>query len=137
MISFVNSRIIRLYTNDISGYNKNKEMAILLSNIKVLREEKGVSQQKLADAIGMSQSSINDYENRGIEPDITTLIRMADFFETSVDFVVGHTNIRRKIEKVNDYALNEREAALIDGYRHIQDSERKVVEDMVAVMMKK
>ena len=109
----------------------------MLSNIKVLREEKGVSQQKLADAIGMSQSSINDYENRGIEPDITTLIRMADFFETSVDFVVGHTHIRRKIEVVNDYSLNEREAALIDGYRHIQDSERKVVDDMVAVMIKK
>jgi len=112
-------------------------MVILLKNIKVLRDERGVSQQKLADAIGMTQSSINDYENRSIEPDITTLIRIADFFDTSVDYIVGHTDIRRKIEEVSEYALNERESALIDSYRTIQDSERKVLEDMVSVMLKK
>ena len=109
----------------------------MLKNIKVLRDERGISQQKLADAISMSQSSINDYENRNVEPDITTLIRIADYFETSVDYIVGHTDIRRKVEEVSEYALNEREANLIDGYRVIQDSERKVLDDMVLVMLKK
>ena len=109
----------------------------MLKNIKLLREERGVSQQKLADAIGMSQSSVNDYENRNIEPDISTLMRMADFFETSVDYIVGYTDIRRKTEAVSEYALNERESALIDGYRKIPESSRKVVDDLIADMLRK
>lgn len=109
----------------------------MLKKLKVLRDERGVSQQKLADVIGMSQSSINDYENRGIEPDITTLVRIADYFETSVDYIVEHTHIRRKIEEVSEYALNERESALINGYRAIPASSRKVIDDMIAEMLKK
>lgn len=109
----------------------------MLKTLKILRDERGISQQKLADAIGMSQSSINDYENRGIEPDISTLVRIADYFETSVDYIVEHTHIRRRIEEVSEYALNEREAELIKGYRAIPASGRKVVDDMVAEMLKK
>lgn len=109
----------------------------MLKNIKLLREERSISQQKLADGIGMSQQSVNGYENHDNEPDISTLIRIADYFETSVDYIVEHTHIRRRIEEVSEYALNEREEELIKGYRTIQDSGRKVVDDMVAEMLKK
>lgn len=99
--------------------------------IKMLRDEYGISQQKLADAIGMSQSSVNDYENRGTEPDIATLIKIADYFETSVDYVVAHTTIRRRIEEVSELALNEREAALIKGYRRLDVNVRDAVDNLV------
>ena len=66
----------------------------MLINLKKLRQETGVSQKQLADNIGVSQQSINKYENHNIEPDIETLIRIADFFDTSVDYLVGHNNIR-------------------------------------------
>ena len=45
----------------------------MLPNLKTLRQEKGVSQQRLADAIGVSQPSINKYENHNIEPEIEIL----------------------------------------------------------------
>ena len=100
--------------------------------IKILRDEYGISQQKLADAIGMSQSSVNDYENRGTEPDIATLIKIADYFETSVDYVVAHTTIRRRIEPVSELALNEREAALIKSYRRLDNKVRADIDSLVA-----
>jgi transcriptional regulator with XRE-family HTH domain len=103
----------------------------MLRNIKLLREEIGISQQKLGDEIGMSQSSINGYENSNIEPDITTLVKIADYFETSVDYVVAHTTIRRRIEPVNELALNEREAALIKGYRRLDSKVRAAVDNLV------
>lgn len=53
----------------------------MIQNLKILRNKKGISQQKLADAIGVSQQSINKYENHKIEPDIDTLIKIADFFK--------------------------------------------------------
>ena len=109
----------------------------MLKNIKLLRDEFGISQQKLGDEIGMSQQSINKYENHDIEPDISTLTKIADFFETSVDFVVGHTPMRRKIEETSEYALNERELALVTKYRALSVSSRKVVDGMIGELLKK
>ena len=42
----------------------------MLKNIKKLRIGKGLSQQQLADIIGVSQQSINKYENHNVEPNI-------------------------------------------------------------------
>ena len=51
----------------------------MIKNLRLLREKHGVSQQKLAEAIGLTQQSINKYENHKIEPDIATLMLIADF----------------------------------------------------------
>ncbi|MCL1820016.1 MAG: helix-turn-helix domain-containing protein [Oscillospiraceae bacterium] len=108
----------------------------MLKNLRILRNERGISQQKLADIIGMTQSSINGYENHNIEPDIATLMKIADYFETSVDFIVGHTHIRRKIEEVSEFALNEQEAVLINRYRTLAVSSRKAIDNMIVEMIK-
>lgn len=52
----------------------------MLKNLRLLREESGMSQRQLADRIGVSQQSINKYENHNVEPDIGALIRMATAF---------------------------------------------------------
>ena len=65
-------------------------MLILLANLKKLRKKYNISQQQLADVVGVSQQSINKYENHNIEPDIETLKTMADFFNTSIDYIVGY-----------------------------------------------
>jgi len=107
----------------------------MLKNIRLLRDEHGVSQLKLAESIGMSQQSINGYENSYIEPDITTLIKIADYFNTSVDFIVGNTDIRHKIEVVSEFDLNEQEAELMKNYRKLDDSLKikfdKLIEEIV------
>lgn len=96
----------------------------MLINLRLLREEASVSQKYLAEAIGVSQQSINKYENHNIEPDIETLIRIANFFETSVDYLVGHTTVRRKIEKVTAYELNEEERRIIERFRKLSPKQR-------------
>jgi len=96
-----------------------------MKNLKLLREEKGVSQQKVADAIGSNQQSIHKYEHGVYEPDIQTLMLIAEYFETSIDFLVGRTPIRNKIEPVNEYALNFDEANFVDKYRSFTPQHRK------------
>ena len=99
----------------------------MLKNLKVLREEVGVSQKYLADIIGVSQQSINKYENHNIEPDISTLIKIADFFDTSVDYIIGHTDVRRKIEKVHTFQLNESESNMLKGFRKLNKRQKDCV----------
>lgn len=103
----------------------------MLKNLKLLRELTAVSQKQVAQAIGVSQQSINKYENHNIEPDIETLIRIADFFDTSVDYLVGHTAIRRKIENVTLYELNAEERKLVDKYRKLSKKQRVCVSAVI------
>ena len=99
----------------------------MLTNLKKLREDASISQKALADAIGVSQQSVNKYENHNIEPDIETLIRIADFFKTSVDYLIGHTSVRRKIEEVHIFELNDRESKVMEQYRSLTSKQKACI----------
>ena len=103
----------------------------MLENLKKLREEAGITQKGLADAIGVSQQSINKYENHNIEPDIETLMRIARFFNTSVDYVVGNTDIRRRIEVVYSYELNDAESRMLEGYRKLSQKQKQSIDSII------
>ena len=100
----------------------------MLTNLKKLREDASISQKALADAIGVSQQSVNKYENHNIEPDIETLIRIADFFETSVDYLIGQTSVRRKIEEIHIFELNDRESKVMEQYRSLTSKQKDCVD---------
>jgi len=61
-------------------------------NLKKLRLERNLSQQKLAENFGITQQAIFNYENGISEPDIYMLKQFADFFHTSVDYLIGYTD---------------------------------------------
>lgn len=97
----------------------------MVSRLKQLRQAKGVSQAQLADAVGVSQQSVNKYENHSVEPDIRTLMAMADYFGTSVDYLIGHTELARIIEPVTPFHLNPEEAWVVDSWRRLNHRERE------------
>ena len=107
----------------------------MLQNLRALRLACNISQAKLGEAVGMSQQSINQYENHEVEPDIGTLIRLADFFGTSVDFLVGHTDIRRPVEETQPHDLNARETALIARFRLLDDRQKACVEAVTQTLL--
>lgn len=109
----------------------------MLYNLKLLRKERGISQQRLADVLKVSQQSINQYENHNIEPDISILIKMADYFDTSVDFIIGRTGVRRQIEPTTEHSLNEAEAELITSYRSLRPLERACIHTVIQTLSDK
>lgn len=60
--------------------------------LKELRESRGISQLKLAVDLSMNQNSISRYENGTREADYATLIRIADYFDVSIDYLLGRTD---------------------------------------------
>lgn len=60
--------------------------------LKQLREAKGISQMKLALDLSINQNSISRYENGVREADYKTLIKLADYFDVSVDYLLERTN---------------------------------------------
>ena len=109
----------------------------MLPNLKLLRQEYKISQQRLADAIGVSQQSINQYENHSIEPDISVLTRLAAYFNTSIDYIVGHTDVRRRIEHTESFHLNRDESELVTQYRALKETEKNCITIMVHTLLDK
>lgn len=60
--------------------------------IKKLRTEKKLSQQKLADQMKVSRSTVAMWETNQSTPDAETYKRLADFFGVSVDYLLGRTD---------------------------------------------
>lgn len=60
-------------------------------NLKKIRRAAGISQLKLALDLNMSQNTISRYETGEREPGIAELIKIADYFNVSIDYLVGRT----------------------------------------------
>ena len=99
----------------------------MLDNLKLLRSASGISQKTLADNIGISQQSVNKYENHNIEPDIATLSRIADYFHVSIDYLVGRTNCQFPVSTEKN-ALSFDEESLLRKYRSLPEKQRKAIQ---------
>jgi len=65
------------------------------SKLKKLREEKGISQRELGLELNISGKVIGYYEtNKRFPQEKETLIKFADYFNVSIDWLVGRTEIR-------------------------------------------
>ncbi len=64
-------------------------------NFKELRIERGLSQRDLAKATGISQQAISFWEQDKRTPNMDDCIRLADFYEITLDELVGRTITNR------------------------------------------
>ena len=67
-------------------------MSEMYQRLRDLRNDKDMNQTEIAEILGMSQTGYSKYETG--ENDIPTevLIKLADFYETSTDYILGRTN---------------------------------------------
>ena len=64
----------------------------MVFRLKELRKKKSISQLKLALDLNMNQNTISRYENMERQADYETLIRFADYFGVSLDYLLGRTD---------------------------------------------
>ncbi len=103
----------------------------MIKNLKKLRQESGISQQGLADVVLVSQQSVNKYENKDVEPDMATLIKMAEYFDVSLDYLVGRTGIREMADKEKLSDLSSDEAKVVKEYRKLKDKQKKCIIELL------
>ncbi|WP_368200609.1 helix-turn-helix domain-containing protein [Agathobacter rectalis] len=90
--------------------------------LKLLRTEKEMSQQELADALGISKSSINMYERGERQPNFEVLEAIADFFNVDIDYLLGRTTKTTKV--INPTTI----AAHFDGDEYTEDELKRIKE---------
>lgn len=69
--------------------------------IRDLREDRDLTQSDLAKLLGCTQQTYSRYESGEITIDIYNLIKLADFYGTSCDFLLGLTDVSKPYRKRN------------------------------------
>lgn len=92
------------------------------TRLENLLEERNLKQRQLATQLHIAPSTLNGYLRQDREPDFDTLIRLADFFEVSIDYLLGVTETRRPFRSPECY--DDKEEDLLETYRRLGPQEQ-------------
>ena len=94
-----------------------------MKNLKILRQKKNITQIRLSIAAEVSQETISAYESGKALPSAETLMKLADFLDTSVDYLLDRTenNIPINYQKSN---IGEE---LLHNFEKLSDKEKEEV----------
>jgi len=67
-------------------------MATFSERVKELRKAKGVTQRAIAEVLGITEQAYQKYEYGKREPNHKNTIKLADFFDVTVDYLLGRDN---------------------------------------------
>lgn len=90
--------------------------------LKELRNKKGITISKSAEIFGIAVRTYSSYESEEREPNISMMNKMADFYEVTVDYLLGREKPKPKKMTLSDAEL---EAALLEAYRTFPEDVRR------------
>lgn len=67
-------------------------MSIFSERLKETRQKRNCTQKNVADYLGIAERAYQNYEYGNREPNLGTLVKLADYFEVSLDFLSGRSN---------------------------------------------
>jgi len=68
-------------------------------NIRSLRIDNGYTQQQIADYLNVKQNTCSQYEVGTLNYSVDTLMKLADFYHVSVDYLLGRTDVKTPYPK--------------------------------------
>lgn len=98
----------------------------MVKNLKMLRKAFGYTQRELADKINVSPKTIQKYETSENEPSIKSLMSLADVFNVSLDFLVGH----QVTGKDPIFPIDENEFFFIEQFRSFDESTQDCIKKL-------
>ena len=96
----------------------------LAENIRKFRKELGLTQEQLAEAMGVSVGAVHKWETGLSTPEITLIVKLANFFNTSVDVLLGYemkdNRVQAVTERLNQYYIHR-------DYSGLEEAEQALV----------
>lgn len=96
------------------------------NRLRELRQRKGLRQEQVAKLIGVNKSAISTYENDIRQPSFEILVRLANLYRVSTDYLLGQTNIR----SVDLSGLTEEEASYICGLVELMSKKNEKINSL-------
>jgi len=70
--------------------------------LKLLREEKNMTQLELGNVFSISHATINRYENSQRQPDTELISKLSEFFNVTTDYLLGRNDVRNNTESISE-----------------------------------
>ncbi len=102
--------------------------------LKELRDEKKLSQEEVAKAIGTSQTNIGRWEKGLNEPSSGFVIKLANYFEVSIDYLLGREDDFGNVVVSENNEITPEEKELLTLFRSLPNIRRKTVMDSIRFM---
>lgn len=74
-------------------------MSVIKNRIRSLREDMDLRQIDVSKATGIDQKTLSNYETGKTNPDSYSIIKLADFFDVTTDYLIGYSNTNIKTNK--------------------------------------
>ena len=111
----------------IEGINLNR----FPERLKYLRKIKGVTQTQLSKQLGYGYTAISNYENFQHEASYDTLIKMAQYFEVSIDYLLGFD------DDLEPSVCIPEEAKFLQMYRKLKNEDKDMITNLVRSLAEK
>ena len=105
---------------------------MLTERLKELRHEKNVLQKDVANYLNITTSAYGFYEKGKRIPDSETLTKLANYFNVSLDYLVGKTNMKNHSNSEETIALHSDY-----DYKDLPDEARKEIENYIEYIKQK
>lgn len=102
-------------------------------NLKEIRKQNGTTQVSLAKFLGIDQTTYSGYETGKSNPDINTLIKIANYFNISLDYLCG----RQNKNLIFADSLSEKKKELINLIKDLDDDSTLIALGFVAKLANK
>ena len=96
----------------------------LAENIRVFRKERGLTQEQLAEVLGVTTGAVHKWEARLSIPDLELIVEMADFFDTSVDVLLGYelkdNRLEATVQRLREYRRSKDPEGLAEAEKALK-----------------
>ena len=97
---------MRFSDSNKDNYNQVKKN-ISMNNLETIMKDKNISDTKLGAELYLSDSSIQGYRYNTKHPSLVSLIKLADYFDVNIDFLLDRTDISTRVDELVKYDSEE------------------------------
>ncbi len=106
-----------------------------LDNLRKLREERDITQIKLSTDLEVSQELISRYELGSSFPQPQMLIKLANYFNCSIDYLLGVTDVRTPVKYLASNIDIVKNAELINKYNALSKADKKFFDRFLSCLL--
>lgn len=104
--------------------------------IKELRKQQNITQQQLSNYLGITQATLSGWENEKFEIDNNSLMKCADYFNVSLDYLLGRTE-EKNTDKKDDITFDDFTFAMYDEAQHLTEEDKQALLQMARLLKSK
>lgn len=107
-----------------------------MNRLKLLREEKGLFQKDIATLLNVSIPAVNQYESGKRDMSTETVVKLAEYFGVSTDYLLGKSDIRNP-EKAQEDPLGLAKIGFsMENYTPLTEKQKEQIRDLLEIILK-